>query len=530
MAAASSPATPGGKAVITSSALHIAAELGGGKLLGQAGGETEPKTTSMGPLSRLRDIPPKGTAVAYMAMGMALHFGGYEFARSSSLALFTSSSSGFSSPGAFPLAMACASPMSVLLLMGYGAELEKNGPRIALRYTTIFSMLALTLSSALITILERYHIALRLPRVLGAWVSDGGDMIPLSKLIVWLYFVFQNSYAHLLYTQQWSFIGSVLTPTQGSSYFASIAGLSSITSTAAGTSVSWVVEKVGISGLLGGTVICLLLSMICGDVAYGISEKYGFDPAEEIKKKKKEKDKKKVRDSSSPGAVENEGMVRKATDLFVRVPTLWYLFCEVLSFQSLSTLVNVCFVTKLKSAIIDDSARAAWTGKLFAAINAVSGILQFGVLPLLMKRVEPRWVWRLMPIIPVVCTFFTSFQKDPSLTLLAFSFFAAKVIDYSFRNVVNEMVYVPLDFESRYLGKEVIGVFGSRFGKSGMSLLLSSLSYLFGNFGIVELSRFAALVSLSWLGCSCKLSNLIPKQADAEEAVAKRNLENKKRQ
>ena len=46
-----------------------------------------------------------------------------------------------------------------------------------------------------------------------------------------------------------------------------------------------------------------------------------------------------------------------------------------------------------------------------------------------------------------------------------------KVMDYSTRSVVYPMAFQPLDFESRYVGKEVIGVFGSRFGKSGMSLL-----------------------------------------------------------
>ena len=57
-------------------------------------------------------------------------------------------------------------------------------------------------------------------------------------------------------------------------------------------------------------------------------------------------------------------MVARSQDLFARVPTLRALFCEVLSFQSLSTILNVCFVTKLRATILDDMARAAWTGKV----------------------------------------------------------------------------------------------------------------------------------------------------------------------
>lgn len=84
-------------------------------------------------------------------------------------------------------------------------------------------------------------------------------------------------------------------------------------------------------------------------------------------------------------------------------------------------------------------------------INTVSATFQFVIMPLAMKRIEPKVVWRLMPLIPVMCSLFQSMQGDASLYLLAFSFCAAKCMDYSFRGVVNEMVYVPLDFESRYV-------------------------------------------------------------------------------
>lgn len=57
-----------------------------------------------------------------------------------------------------------------------------------------------------------------------------------------------------------------------------------------------------------------------------------------------------------------------------------------------------------------------------------------------MKRIEPKLVWRFMPIIPFACSVITSLEENPSLYLLAFSFFAAKCMDYSLRAVVNEMV------------------------------------------------------------------------------------------
>ena len=45
---------------------------------------------------------PRAMSCIYMAVAMALHFGGYEFARSGALALFTSSNTGFSHPAAYP--------------------------------------------------------------------------------------------------------------------------------------------------------------------------------------------------------------------------------------------------------------------------------------------------------------------------------------------------------------------------------------------------------------------------------------------
>lgn len=78
-----------------------------------------------------------------------------------------------------------------------------------------------------------------------------------------------------------------------------------------------------------------------------------------------------------------------------------------------------------------------------------------------------------------------------------------------------------MDYESRYLGKEVIGVFGYRFGKSGMSLALSALTTGVGNLTVHQLSQLTAIVAISWLICTWRLSNVVPTKAEAEEAYAK---------
>jgi ATP/ADP translocase len=46
------------------------------------------------------------------------------------------------------------------------------------------------------------------------------------------------------------------------------------------------------------------------------------------------------------------------------------------------------------------------------------------------------------------------------------------VIDYSVFRGAKELLYIPLSFDCRYRAKELIDVFGYRFGKGGMSMLI----------------------------------------------------------
>lgn len=441
-------------------------------------------------------MSPRGRACIWMALAMALHFGGYEFARSSSLALFTSPQTGFArTKFAFPLAMACVSPFSFLLLMAYTRVLERSGPKLALRQSTLGSIAAIALSVVIFASLPPS---------------------PISKWLVGLAFVFQNSYAHLLYSQHWSFLGSVCSVEDGARWFASIAGLSSVASTCTGSMVGPLVNTVGLYGLLSCTVVTLSASLLCAERAYRLSEIFQFDPGQELVERAKQKAQQKEKHS--------QNLVQKAQGLFDRVPTLKALFCEVLSFQCMSTILNVCFVTTLKSTISNDLERAAWTGRFYALINAVSALFQFVLLPLGMKNVPQQLAWRLMPIVPLVTCLVTALQRSPSLPILAIAFSFTKCLDYSIRGVVTEMVYVPLDFESRFVGKEVNGVFGNRLGKSGMSVLLSALTGVFGKaFGLSQLTQMASVASMAWAACTFWLSRLV----DSPSAVEHTNEETK---
>eukprot|EP00978_Attheya_sp_CCMP212_P028832 scaffold100610_cov53-Attheya_sp.AAC.2 len=456
-------------------------------------------------------IPPEARAVFYMACSMALHYLGYSLARPSTVALFTSAKTGFSgNPAAYPLAMAFISPTSLLLLMGYGRILQKNGPRAAIKQTSLIFASILCGTALLIELLAN-----------RGFLSHIGCIPTLVKFLCGGLFIFRESYVQLLTSQHWSFMVSVLTPSQSSTWVARISGMTSISSAAAGFGVQHVIEKVGLTGAICGTGIALICSMLCAERAYSISAAHGFNPADEEKRKKanaKKGDKKAIVEAASK---EHAGMFQMARALFQRVPVLGALFCEILACQGLSTLLNVCFVTKLSSSMPDDQERAGWMGRFYATTNVVSSVVQFFILPPLMARVEPSVVWKAMPMVMVVLMASQCLEKNPSLHLVAGSLMAMKVMEFSARRMLDEMVYVPLDFESRYVGKEVIGVFGFRFGKSGMSLALSGLSSIFGNFGLQQLSYLTTGASVAWLSMAWRLSTYVPTGAEAEATYKK---------
>ena len=63
-------------------------------------------------------MSPEGKSVFFMALAMAMHYLGYSLARPTTVALFTSASTGYAGfAAAFPFAMAFVSPTALVLLM-----------------------------------------------------------------------------------------------------------------------------------------------------------------------------------------------------------------------------------------------------------------------------------------------------------------------------------------------------------------------------------------------------------------------------
>ena len=463
------------------------------------------------------DSSPRARACILMATAMSLHFGGYEFARSAALALFTSSDTGFTHPSAYPFAIGLVTPTTLLLLYWYGTLLKSSGPRKALKKTTSLVLAVLLAGDGLVSILSS-----------DAFVWQPSSVAWLTRAVVAPLFVFQNSYAHLIYTQQWSFLGSVMTPTEGTRWFTFIAGLSSLVCTLTASSVKTIADRsYGLVLLVFMTCATLGLSLLCADAAYQLSSDHGFDPSQELQKKQSKKDSEKQTSKTDPETNDDESLLAKTGRMFRTSPTLAGLFGEVITFQSLSTVLNVCFVRQLKESIPIDGDRAAFTGQFYAGVNGISGFMQFFLLPLLRKYLEPQWVYRFLPMVLMPLLTYAAIipaSASNGLMIATISFFALKSADYSIRGVATELVYQPLDFDARYLGKEVIGVFANRFGKSGTSMILSGLT----GFGLMAkstrpMSQLAVGVGGLWSVCSIYLSTYVVTNRQAEEQVQKRS-------
>jgi hypothetical protein len=295
--------------------------------------ESQPENDNI--MSKLTNLPPRAKSVVYMAIAMALHFGGYEFIRNSCLSLFTSSDYGFTNPAAFPFAYGIVSPFSIVLLLAYGRQLEAVGPRGALFRSTAASIAFIGLAVSSLWACRYFQ----LPRIFG-------------QAIIAVTFLFQNSYQYLLYTQQWSFVSSVLTPKEGARWIMIIAGVSSLLCAAMGTLVPLLLPRTGLLGLMATTMITLTGTLFFSDAAYRLSQEHGFYPGNHKKEPKQ----------SSKQQPSNRFV--KAIQLFRRVPTLGALFAETISFQTLNTVLSVAFFTALNAQIPNDIARSAYTSRV----------------------------------------------------------------------------------------------------------------------------------------------------------------------
>ncbi|PCI77280.1 AAA family ATPase, partial [Candidatus Aerophobetes bacterium] len=121
----------------------------------------------------------------------------------------------------------------------------------------------------------------------------------------------------------------------------------------------------------------------------------------------------------------------------------------------------------------------------------------------------------------------TLFGLTPIAAVVVFGAFQnvlSKVVKYSFFDSTKEMAYIPLDYESKVKGKAAIDMVGSRFGKSGSSIIQLILIQVAGTGSILSTTPYlipvVIFISFYWMRSVGYIGKqLVEKEAAAETAL-----------
>jgi ATP/ADP translocase len=536
-------------------------------------------------------------SILFMSSASAVHLGAFEIARGATMALFTSQRTGFSSnPSASPISTVCMTPFSLALLWLYTKTLDRYGPHKSLCLSTLAFAVLLVVCGWILFVIDPHLSPTQQDEEVGTSINneeeDYKNLSPsfqttwkrLAQTTIFVLHVAGSAFVQLLYTQHWSFLGSVVavddggdgnskrstaTKAAGSSrsssssatmWFAPIAGLGSVASTVIGLCMPMLVDKFGLIGLLSVASFVLLLSGVCADQAYRIALRNGFEPGHFNNSTSNSKNTTCSDINNDKNSHHQDSLVQASFKLFTRVPILASLCLEVLACQSVSSIIHFLFMLKVQQSIPDDSHRASWTGRCYAWINACSGILQFVVLPLLMRvggddsetnskssiegekcnngsnviidddatSRQQRRLWLIMPVTMMICAtllIYYNHENEESLSLVTATFGLYKVLEYSVRGVAMETLYASLDYESRFLGKELIGMVVDRVGRSSTAVVLSCITNIFGLSPLLDKAFVQALSvsSLLWLVASFPLANYCQCQFGMSRSPSRRH-------
>jgi AAA family ATP:ADP antiporter len=364
-------------------------------------------------------------AAASIGVSAAFLLCGYELVRSSSNTLYTEAY------GAerLPAIMALSLPGLLAILYVYGRLLSWLGPSRTLLVTSLASGIAIA--------------------------SCYGAILTGSRVATGVLFVVREAYVVLLIEQYWSFLNSTLGTDAAKKLNGPICGVASLGAMLGGYLLGVLSKPVGTEHMLAlGAVLCVPAALL-SEIAY---QRCGEPIREEIADD---------RGTASPHA-SHLGLA-----LFRSHRMLVFLLLAVVATQVLSTMVDLNFQTTLKNAIPAKDERNAYSGNFYFALNAASACGQFVLAPLLLRFLPLRVVHLLPPLLNIgACSWLLG---APSLASAGTAYLLFKALDYSVFRAAKEILYVPFSFDVRYRAKELIDVFGYRFGKGAPSLAIALL-------------------------------------------------------
>lgn len=353
------------------------------------------------------------------SIGLAAAFllGGYECVRSTSNTLFKQAYG----PQNLPVIMALMPMGLAAVLYGYGRLLSCLGPRRALRMSSVLSALCFV----------------------ACYLGCKAGFAPATGLL----YVLREVYVVLLIEQYWSFLNSTLGVEAAKKLNGPICGLGSVGSILGGLLVSELSESMGAASMVLFGAFLILPAAFCSDLAY---RRCG-EPARSEEEKR-------------------HGHGHLALGLFRKESLLALLLVIVLATQVVSAALELAFQHQLSVAYPNSDQQNAFSGRYFAYLNGAAFAMQFVAAPIALRWAPLRWIHVLMPAAHMATAAFV-FQS-PTLFSAGLSYMVFKTLDYSLFRAAKEILYIPFSFDVRYRSKEIIDVFGYRFGKGGMALAI----------------------------------------------------------
>ncbi len=337
---------------------------------------------------------------------------GYEFIRAVSNSIFIT----YYTSENLPRVMVAVPPGVLLILYIYGRLLSRVGATRTLVITSI-------LSAVLI-----FVCYLGLSRGL--------------RFAAAIIYVFREAYIVLILEQFWSFVNSTLTSRQAKTINGPFCAVASVGSVVGGLLVSRWAEPLGTQTLLLFTAGSLIPAAFFGVIAYNLAGE------------------------PKPSAAEEGGKLgHLGLKTFFRSRYLLFIALLILSTQAMSTVLDLRFNGLVEGQIAEEDTRTAYYGNFYAALGAISAILQLIVVPLALRFISIRIIHIGIPVVHLLSGLFLTLK--PSLRAGASAYLTFKALDYSLFRAAKELFYMPLSYDERYRAKQIIDSFVYRFAKGG---------------------------------------------------------------
>ena len=388
-----------------------------------------------------------------IAVAAAFVLGGYEFVRSPTNTLYKADYG----KANLPMVMAFL-PLSVAaVLYVYARLLSWLGSRKTLMVTSIGS--ALIIAG-------------------GQLAYDAG-----CKPAIVVLYLFSSAYVVLLIEQYWSYLNSVMNDYEAKRMNGPICGIASLGAIAADAVGHNITGSFGTSAMMLLAAACTLPAAFVSDLAY---RKSGEPPDQQ----------------ASIGR--RKGHL--ALSEFKARPVLVALLAIVLLTQVVAAVLALSFQGELQDFLPDPDQQTAYSFAVYGWINLIAAGLQFVAAPLLLRWIHPAVIHVLIPGVQLLTV--GLYLRDPGLTTVAAAYVTFKSLDYSVFRSAKELLYIPLPFDARYRAKEVIDVFGYRFGKGGTAGLITVIQNAGVAFTESAYAAVAMVAFVLWASIAVPLGSL----------------------